>query len=201
MTPNRRTVLRTGLAGLSFALWPRAAAAAGYRPLADGKILDTAQRLSRQYAGQLRHRDHVAIVNYSAPSWQPRLHLVDLKQQEVASYLVAHGRGSDPDHTGWLQDFSNKVGSKASSRGAYVTVEQYTGKYGRSIRLEGVDAENSNAYRRAIVIHPAWYVGDDMLRKYGKLGRSEGCFALSSSDIGDALDRLGPGRLVYAGKL
>lgn len=180
-------------------MWPRAAAAR--KPLGEASILDAARQLTRQYGGQVRHLDHAAIVNYSVPSWQPRLHLVDLRANQVTSYLVAHGRGSDPGHTGWLQHFSNEVGSKASSRGAYLTAAHYDGKYGRSIRLEGIDDDNSNAMRRAIVIHPAWYVGDSMLSKYGKLGRSEGCFALAESDIGDVLDRMGPGRLVYAGRL
>lgn len=118
----------------------------------------------------------------------------------VASHLTAHGRGSDPAHTGWLKSFSNDIGSNASSDGAYVTGVQYDGKYGRAIRLAGLDARNSNAEARAIVIHQAWYVSDAMLAKYGKLGRSEGCFALSDAGLGAALEALGPGRLLYAGK-
>jgi hypothetical protein len=119
----------------------------------------------------------------------------------VTSHLTAHGRGSDPAHTGWLKKFSNEIGSNASSDGAYVTGVQYDGKYGRAIRLAGLDRQNSNAEARAIVIHQAWYVGDDMLAKYGKLGRSEGCFALSETGLAAALAALGPGRLLYAGKL
>jgi len=125
---------------------------------------------------------------------------ISLISDRVSSFLVAHGRGSDPGHTGWLQRFSNEIGSKASSRGSYRTGEFYEGKYGRSMRLAGLDADNSNAEARAIVIHPAWYVGEDMLSKYGKLGRSEGCFALSPAGLDAVFARLGPGRLLYAGK-
>jgi hypothetical protein len=119
----------------------------------------------------------------------------------VSSHLTAHGRGSDPAHTGWLRKFSNDFGSNASSDGAYVTGVQYDGKYGRAIRLAGLDPQNSNAEARAIVIHQAWYVSDDMIAKYGKLGRSEGCFALNEMGIAETLAALGPGRLLYAGKL
>lgn len=143
----------------------------------------------------------MALADFSSPSWTPRFHLVDLVNDEVASLLTAHGRGSDPAHTGWLRSFSNDVGSNASSHGAYATGAQYDGKYGRAMRLAGLDPENSNAERRAIVIHQAWYVSDDMIAKYGKLGRSEGCFALSDQGLQQTLARLGPGRLLFAGKL
>ena len=36
---------------------------------------------------------------------------------------VAHGRGSDPDHCGFLEHFSNQFGSEATSNGAYMTAE------------------------------------------------------------------------------
>ena len=96
--------------------------------------------------------------------------------------------------------FSNEIGSNATSAGAYRTGAEYIGKYGASMRLDGLDPDNSNAYARAIVIHPAWYVSDDMIRKYGKLGRSQGCFAFSDEDRTEVVSRLGEGRLLYAGK-
>jgi hypothetical protein len=40
-----------------------------------------------------------------------------------------------------------------------------------------------------------------MLRQFGKLGRSEGCFALDPRDLPVVLDRLGPGRLLLSAKL
>jgi hypothetical protein len=153
-----------------------------------------------RYADKIEGHDAVALVDFSLPSWRRRLHLVDMKAAQTDSFLVAHGRGSDPAHTGWLKSFSNALGSNATSFGAYRTADFYDGKYGRSMRLIGLDAENSNAEARAIVIHPAWYVGEEMLQKYGKLGRSEGCFALSEAEIDVIFERLGPGRLLYAGK-
>ena len=164
-------------------------------------LLAMAKRLLQQNARTVANTDIVALADFSAPSWLPRFHVIDLIGGTVTSHLTAHGRGSDPAHTGWLKNFSNEIGSNASSDGAYVTGVQYDGKYGRAIRLAGLDPHNSNAEARAIVIHQAWYVSDEMLAKYGKLGRSEGCFALSETGLAATLAALGPGRLLYAGKL
>lgn len=163
-------------------------------------VASAAARLLREYAPNIDRADMVGIVDFSAPSWRPRFHLVEMKSRAVSSYLVAHGRGSDPSHSGWLRLFSNEAGSNATSRGAYRTASLYEGKYGRSMRLVGLGADNSNAEARAIVIHPAWYVGDDMLKKYGKLGRSEGCFAVAQTDLDQVLDSLSGGCLLYAAK-
>src|SRR3546814_5926613 len=108
--------------------------------------------------------------------------------------------GSDPGHLGWVQRFSNDFGSNATSNGAYLTGDYYTGKHGRSMRLQGMDPTNCHAEARAIVVHGAWYVGPEMIREHGKLGRSEGCFAFAESDLDQVLTQLGPGRLLIAGK-
>lgn len=167
---------------------------------AQEKIVETARRLLAQNAGRIAHGDRAGLVDFSLPSWRPRFFLVDAASGEVSSYLVAHGRGSDPAHSGWLKKFSNEAGSNATSFGAYRTEAAYQGKYGPSMRLAGLDPENSNALARAIVIHSAWYVGPDMIAKYGKIGRSEGCFAFSEKDRQNVMAKLGEGRLLYAGK-
>jgi hypothetical protein len=124
-----------------------------------------------------------------------------MESGSITSFLVSHGRGSDPDHSGWLQRFSNAPGSNASSRGAYLTGEHYTGKHGRSMRLIGLDPTNNNAEKRAIVVHGAWYVHPAMIREHGQLGRSEGCFAFAESEVDVILQRLGPGRLLLSSRL
>lgn len=197
---DRRSFLRAGLAGCLAAGAFRPAMAAAPEAAAERTIAGLARALLAENAGRVAATDVVGIANYAAPSWRPRFHLVDMAEGRITSFLVAHGRGSDPGHTGWLRLFSNDVGSNASSSGAYVTGERYVGKHGLSMRLSGLDPENSNAERRAIVIHAAWYVSDEMIGKHGKVGRSEGCFALSDSDLGAVLERLGPGRLLYAGR-
>jgi L,D-transpeptidase catalytic domain len=159
-----------------------------------------ARRALTQNAHRIAKTDVVGVTNFAAPSRTPRFYIVDMASGEATPFLVAHGRGSDPEHTGWVRQFSNDFGSNASAPGAYLTGGYYEGKHGRSMRLNGLDPENNNAEARAIVVHGAWYVSDNMVRDHGKLGRSEGCFAVAETVLPEVLDRLGPGRLLFAGK-
>jgi hypothetical protein len=146
-------------------------------------------------------RDVIGIADFSRPSSDPRFYVVDLMSGEVESHRVAHGRGSDPDHSGFVERFSNDFGSYASSNGAYLTGDYYNGKYGTSMKVRGLDWSNYNAEPRAIVIHNAWYAEDDMIPIHGKLGRSEGCFAMSRASQYAVMSRLAGGRMIYADKL
>jgi hypothetical protein len=146
-------------------------------------------------------RDSIGIVDFSQPSADPRFFVVDLMTGNVESHRVAHGRGSDPDHSGFVERFSNEFRSYASSNGAYVTGDYYDGKYGLSMKVRGLDWTNYNAEPRAIVIHNAWYAEDDMIPLHGKLGRSEGCFAMSRENQYKVMRKLAGGRMIYADKL
>jgi hypothetical protein len=164
------------------------------------ELLARARAALAQHGHRVLRPELVGIADYTRQSAQSRFHLVDMVGGRVTSFLVAHGRGSDPDHSGWVQYFSNEVGSLASSRGAYVTGERYTGKYGLSLRLSGLDYSNSNALERAIVVHGASYVSEQMIQDHGKLGRSEGCFAVPEKDLYAVLARLTPGHMIFADK-
>ena len=172
-------------------------APAGIRPDLFRKALAALHGHGRAVA---KH-DRIAIADFSVPSSQPRFHLVNLHDGSSASLLVAHGSGSDPGHTGWLQHFSNEVDSEASCEGAFVASDYYVGKHGRSQRLIGLDPTNNNALDRAIVVHGAWYSNQDMLAKHGKLGRSQGCFAVGETTLATVFDALGQGRMIYAAKV
>ena len=150
---------------------------------------------------QVYARDTIGIADFSKPSAEPRFHVVDLASGQVESHRVCHGRGSDPAHSGYLERFSNDFGSYATSNGTYVTGDYYDGKYGLSLRVRGLDASNSNAEGRAIVIHNAWYAEDDMIPLHGQLGRSEGCFAMSKTSQYQVMRRLAGGRMIFAEKL
>ena len=149
----------------------------------------------------IKTRDFIGVVDFNKSSAEGRFHLVHLPTGQVESFPVAHGRGSDPAHSGFVEQFSNRPGSAASSNGAYTTGEYYHGKYGLSMKVHGLDWSNSNAESRAIVIHNAWYAEPDMLAAHGKLGRSEGCFAFSRADQAKVMHRLAGGRLIFADKL
>ena len=154
-----------------------------------------------KHRAQVQKADIIAIADYSRASRERRFHLVDMVSGTTTSMLVAHGRGSDPAHSGWLQQFSNSDGSYASCAGAFVTANEYVGKHGRSMRLIGLDPTNNNALDRAIVIHTAPYVTEAMARDMGKVGRSQGCFTVTEADLQQVLARLGGGRFLYSDKV
>ncbi|OSZ71103.1 hypothetical protein CAP39_08450 [Sphingomonas sp. IBVSS1] len=192
---SRRTLLGAGLlaAGPALASLPRAAAP-------HPRLLERARDAFVRHGHRIARKDLIAIADYGVHSAIPRFFLYAPDTGALTALRVAHGRGSDPAHSGWLQGFSAQPGSAASSEGAYLTGEAYWGQHGASRRLIGLDPENSTAMARAIVIHGAWYCERQVLEKTGKLGRSEGCFAFSQADAGLVLDRLGPGHLLFSGR-
>jgi L,D-transpeptidase catalytic domain len=199
---SRRFLLKLAFAGL--ASGTTGASLALGRTEHDGPIAPALLRraldaLERHRDG-IAYRDFIGVADFSLPSRAPRFHLMNLADGSVQSHLVAHGRGSDPSHTGWLERFSNEPRSNATSAGAYRTDSVYSGAHGHSMRLEGLDPTNSNALSRAIVVHGAWYVSEEMIGFSGMLGRSQGCFAVANSSLPDVMSRLGPGRLIYADK-
>lgn len=154
-----------------------------------------------RHGRHIAERDVIGIVDFSAPSKAMRFDIIDLADGRLVSRnLVAHGSGSDPANSGWVQRFSNLPGSNASSPGAFVTGQLYHGRHGRSRRLVGLDEENSCALARNIVIHGADYVSPERAELAGRVGRSQGCFAVSRTAIAEVLDRLGPGRLLFAAR-
>jgi hypothetical protein len=170
-------------------------------PAYDRRVLEIAKREVERAGRTLWRTDIVGITDFARPSTLPRLHFANLENGTIRSFYVAHGRGSDPGHCGFLQNFSNMPGSEATSRGAYLTAEWYNGKYGTSIRLLGLDQDNSSALDRAIVMHPAWYAAPEMIARQGKLGRSEGCFAMAPDQFNEALWHLSGGRLLFADRI
>ena len=126
--------------------------------------------------GQTNSTTYV-VVDFSLPSDQKRLWVLDLKNSKVLyRERVAHGSKTGERYA---RHFSNKSESHKSSLGLYKATESYYGKHGYSRRLDGLEKSNKAARQRAIVIHPAKYVSDDWLERKGYIGRSHGCFAIS----------------------
>lgn len=165
------------------------------------RLVAAARASFDRHRRSVRLPDVVGIVDFSKISREPRYYLLDTNSGRVSEHHVSHGRGSDWQHTGFVQQFSNRHGSNATSEGGYVVSENYYGKYGLSMRVRGLDHTNSNAEARAIVIHPAWYAEPTHLAMHGILGRSEGCFAMSRASLSETLDRLSPGHFLYAGRV
>jgi L,D-transpeptidase catalytic domain len=131
---SRRFFINLALAGLASAS-AGARFALGRTDSADGQIDPALLRRGldalQQHHDRISYRDFIGVADFSLPSRAPRFHLVNLADSSVCSHLVAHGRGSDPAHTGWLERFSNEPHSNATSAGAYVTGSLYVGALAR----------------------------------------------------------------------
>jgi hypothetical protein len=124
----------------------------------------------------------LSIVDFDQASTEKRLWIIDLDKKElILNTWVAHGEFSGADKA---SHFSNAVQSFKSSIGFYITGEKYYGKHGLSLRLDGMDEDfNSNARKRAIVVHGANYVSQQTINALGRLGRSQGCPAVPQHQV------------------
>jgi hypothetical protein len=99
------------------------------------------------------------MVDMSIPSGKKRFFVYNIKKDAVeVSSLVSHGSGSYKPGCNDLLVFSNIPNSYATSLGKYKIGNSYTGQYGLSFKLYGLDSTNNNAYQRAIVLHSDNYV-------------------------------------------
>jgi hypothetical protein len=197
---KRRDLLKSSLAaGASLALPTRLFARANPTAARDARLMAIAREELERVSSRVWRKDIVGIADFGLHSAHKRFHFVDVENQRVASYHVSHGTGSDGEHDGWLKRYSNIEGSEASSRGAFMTRSWYVGRYGTSIRLDGLDPTNSNALPRAIVMHQANYATPEHVDRWGRLGRSNGCFAMGPEQFDRALIDLSGGRLLVAG--
>ena len=199
---NRRDLItRTATIGVALALPKTISAQPRIGPARNAKLAEIARQAQAKAGDKLWRSDFVGIADFGLRSSEPRFHFVNMEAGTVESFLVSHGDGSDPEHDGWLNWFSNTHGSHCTSKGSYATYGWYTGRYGTSIRLDGLEESNSNALDRAIVMHRAKYAEKSHLDRWGRLGRSNGCFAMGDADFKLALLRLGGGRVIHADSL
>lgn len=136
------------------------------------------------FADMAQYDEDISIyVDFGKSSAYPRFFVYDNNKKELISKSkCAHGVGGGS--TVSKPVFSNVSGSNCSSLGVYrLTVNSRTYNYNvPCIRLKGLNASNSNAENRGIVIHPVTLLADDI-----SIGIpipvskmiSQGCFAIS----------------------
>ena len=145
----------------------------------------------------LADKQLLTVIDYSKPSTEKRLWVFNIKNgKTLFNTWVSHGKNSGQTIP---TSFSNSPGSLKSSIGVFVTDESYIGDKGYALRLRGLEQGiNNNAYRRDIVIHGAWYVSPDTIRKYGQIGRSWGCPAVPENEIKPLIDTIKEDSVVFA---
>jgi len=142
-------------------------------------------------------RPMLTVIDYSLPSSEPRLWVIDLHSKRVLHHeLVAHGEGSG---AAMAVAFSNEANSHQSSLGLFRTGEVYTGRFGYSLRLSGLEAGiNDKARERAIVMHGMEEVSSTFAAQYGMIGRSWGCPALPEAEAPQVIDSIAGGSAIFA---
>jgi len=170
-------------------------------PVVSPSALSLAQQRVANEVGALPKKGSLVIVDYTKPSSEKRMTVVDLKTGRAKmNTLVAHGVNSG---LLYATNFSDQVGSEKSSLGLYKVAEEFNGKHGHSLRLDGLDPGwNINARKRGIIVHSAKYVSKETMKEnrheYNRLGRSQGCLALSDKDMAKLDKKLARPAYVFA---
>lgn len=124
----------------------------------------TANRCSGSSDITLDKKRVFALIDYTAPSNDKRMFLIDRETGAISTMAVAHGRYNarmtnthlsyNKNSVKWAKYFSNELGSNAPSSGFFVSGVEYEGKFGRSMVLHGLEEGiNDNACQRAVVVH------------------------------------------------
>ena len=136
----------------------------------------------------------ITLIDFRLHSATKRMYVLDTENISVEKFLTAHGKNSDRDDDGYATDFSDKLGSKKSSLGFYLTLGTYYGKHGLSLRLKGLSSTNASAYERWIVLHGARYTNS----RRTHMGRSWGCPTVARKYARRVVKQLKGGSLIYA---
>ncbi|MBP6063369.1 MAG: murein L,D-transpeptidase catalytic domain family protein [Fusobacteriaceae bacterium] len=143
-----------------------------------------------------KNKDIIVIIDYTKPATEKRFYVLDLKNKKVLyETLVSHGKNSGINQT---IAFSNTPNSYQSTLGFFLTDTTYSGEFGYSLRLKGLEPGiNSNTEKRKIVIHGAEYVSYDFIKKNGFLGRTLGCPALPKEYTGPIIETIKNGTVLF----
>ena len=132
---------------------------------------------ARSFVKTRKYNDEICFLSdMSLPSGKDRLFIYDLKQDSILhAGLVAHGNCYEY----WLdgRKYSNVPGSGCTSLGKYRVGNSYTGKWGYSYKLHGLDSTNNNAFLRTVVLHSHSCVPDKPVTN--DICQSNGCPTVS----------------------
>jgi hypothetical protein len=147
--------------------------------------------------GRVSDKNIVSIIDFTKPSSEQRFYTIDLERQAVVFHsYVSHGKNTGENVA---TSFSNVVHSNQSSLGFYITGETYIGSKGYSLKLDGIEEGiNDKMRERAVVMHEADYVSESWIRKYGRLGRSQGCPALPKEISREVINTIKGRTVVFA---
>lgn len=123
------------------------------------KAMAGRQKVLAKYGGSIPNKNQLTIVDYSLPSNNRRLFVIDLTTGKVIhNTWVAHGGGGNQaggvDGLGSSPEMSNQSGSNKSSDGFIIATQKASGNlFGNNVLLKGIDANNTNLAARGVVMH------------------------------------------------
>lgn len=143
-----------------------------------------------------RNSNKLVIIDYTKPSVEKRFYVLDLDKKKILyESLVSHSKNTGVNEAIVFSDIPN---SYQSSIGFFLTGSTYSGDFGYSLRLKGLEnGINSNAERRKIVIHGASYVSEEFIEQNGFLGRTLGCPALPLNNVTNIIDTIKDGVVIF----
>ncbi len=126
-----------------------------------------------------------AVTDFSLHSQNKRQWIYDMSTGDLAWNLhVAHGEASSSSSDdGVSNSFSNVHESHQSSLGMMRAAESYTGSFGYSMRLDGLESGHNDQVRaRAIVVHPWEGSRPEYVSRYGEVAPTWSCPAIDDRD-------------------
>lgn len=157
-------------------------------------VLDKQEKIESmlsKYSSRLQGHNIISFVDYSMPISEKRFFVYDMKEEKIIySTFVGHSR-----YSGNLKpnDTSNTPNTRKTSIGLFRVGGQYIGRFGKSKKLHGLSDTNSNAYKRAIIVHSMpGFAFEDLY--------SWGCFTFFEEDVGIVFKYMSKGSYLLAVK-
>lgn len=148
-------------------------------------VLNQALLNQEKFSDKIRKKDKLIIVDYSKPIWDERLWVYDKTKKEIIfTSKVGHAGKSGIIYA---TDFSNEPRSQKSSVGSFVTLGTYNGKFGYSLKVDGLEKnKNDMVIYRSIIIH-----------KMNGHPWSYGCFTIPKEKVKEFIDLVKDGVFLY----
>lgn len=123
------------------------------------KAMEGRSRMLQSTGSSLSKKDQLTVVDYSRPSNERRLFVIDLNSLDVVhNTWVAqgggNGNGKGQDGFGSSPEMSNRPGSNLSSDGFVIATQAASGaRFGPNVLLRGIDQNNTNMAARSVILH------------------------------------------------
>jgi hypothetical protein len=158
-------------------------------------------------------KDHIALVDYTKPSSEKRMFIINLNDGKVMRYRVSHGIGNAkrgdadtakeftlPEEVERGKKLPDENGSRKVSLGLYQIFPSVDilHRGGKALKVRGLDKVNKLAEQRMVLIQQGGFMSDTFVNKHKYAGRSWGSFSVDPASLGQIITLI-RGSVLYAG--